>query len=375
MYGDLVARLLAARLGCTYKCLALDLDNTLWGGVVGDDGMDRLVLGQGSGLGEAFAAFQRYVRELSRRGVIVAICSKNDEVNAREAFERHPEMVLRPQDVAFFVANWNDKATNVQAIADSLRIGVDSVVFVDDNPFERNLVREKLPRAAVPEISDDPTGYPQVLADAGYFESVCVTDDDRARSAQYQANRQRQVIQSDSGDISSFLEGLSMRLLWRRFDSAGLARIVQLINKTNQFNLTTRRYSEAEVLAVMRDEGAIGLQLRLLDRFGDNGMIAVVIGRLDDGALRIDSWLMSCRVLGRQVEQATLNVIARQAARLGAKRLLGEYLPTAKNGMVREHYRRLGFTMVASDVEGGSTWVRELTDFVPADTCIEVVEG
>jgi FkbH-like protein len=376
LYGDLVARVFAAKQGRSAKCLVLDLDNTLWGGVIGDDGLDGIVLGQGSALGEAFSAFQDYARELSRRGVILAVCSKNDEANALEPFEKHPEMVLKRGDIASFVANWSDKAANIRAIAAELNIGLDSLVFVDDNPFERSLVRQELPMVAVPEVGDDPTDFPAILADAGYFEALTVTDEDRERSGQYQGNRLREALRSSTTDLPSYLRSLEMRLVWRRFDRIGLARTVQLINKTNQFNLTTRRYTEADVQAVMDDARAFGLQLRLLDRFGDNGIIAIIIGKMmnrDD--LLIDTWLMSCRVLGRQVEPTTLNLIAAQAKRLGASRLVGDYLPTKKNGMVKDHYARLGFQVIETATDGGSRAVLDLADFVPADTFIDVTEG
>jgi len=376
MYGDLVGRLLAARQGRSFKALVLDLDNTLWGGVVGDDGLEGLVLGQGSALGEAFVAFQDYARELSRRGIILAVCSKNDEANALEPFEKHPDMVLRRGDIACFVANWNDKAANMRDIAAELNIGLDALVFVDDNPFERALVRRELPMVAVPEVSDDPTFYPRVLADAGYFEGLAVTDDDRARGSQYQANREREVLKATASDLPSYLRGLQMQLIWRRFDRVGLQRTVQLINKTNQFNLTTRRYTEDDVLAIMRDETAFGLQLRLLDRFGDNGIIAILIGRMTDAeTLLIDTWLMSCRVLGRQVEPTSLNLIAAEARRLGARRLVGEFIPTKKNAMVRDHYERLGFETSPPDATGATRSTLELSGFVPADTFIDVKEG
>jgi FkbH-like protein len=376
MYGDLLGRLLAAKQGRSFKCLVLDLDNTLWGGVVGDDGLEGLVLGQGSALGEAFVAFQTYLRELSRRGVILAVCSKNDEANAIEPFERHPEMVLRKHDIACFVANWNDKAANIRAIAHDLNIGLDALAFIDDNPFERALVRRELPMVAVPEVSDEPASYARTIADAGYFEGLWVTEDDRARSAQYQGNRQREASRSSATDLPSYLRSLEMQLVWRRFDQVGLQRTVQLINKTNQFNLTTRRYTDDDVLALMRDERAFGLQLRLLDRFGDNGVIAILIGRLlNDDDLLIDTWLMSCRVLGRQVEPTSLNLIAEQATRLGASRLIGEYVPSKKNGMVREHYSRLGFTPVATAADGSSRSTLDMTRFVPVATFIDVQEG
>ena len=376
MYGELVGRLLAARQGGSYKCLVLDLDNTLWGGVIGDDGLDGIVLGQGSALGEAFVAFQNFSRELAGRGVILAVCSKNDPANALEPFEKHPEMVLRRNDIASFVANWTDKAHNLRTIAEELNIGLDSLVFVDDNPFERTLVREQLPMVAVPEVGDDPATFAQTLADAGYFEGLAVTDDDRARGAQYQSNRQREELKTSATDLPAFLRGLQMQLVVKPFDQVGLQRTVQLINKTNQFNLTTRRYSEEEVLAVMRDNRSFGLQLRLLDRFGDNGIISVVIGKMQDGNdLYLDTWLMSCRVLGRQVEPATLNLVVDRARRLGAKRMIGEYIPTRKNGMVKDHYARLGFSVLETDDAGGNRNVLELASFTPTDTFIAMREG
>ena len=375
MYGDLVARLLAARQGRSSKCLVLDLDNTLWGGVIGDDGLDGIVLGQGSALGEGFTAVQEYARDLSRRGVILAVSSKNDEANAVEAFDKHPEMVLRRSDIASFQANWTDKASNIRAIAQELNIGLDALVFLDDNPFERTLVREELPMVAVPEVPDDPALVPHVLAAAGYFEAVALTAEDRERTAQYQDNRARETLRSSVTDLDGYLRSLEMRLLWRRFDSVGLQRTVQLINKTNQFNLTTRRVTEEQVLAVMGGEHAFGLQLRLLDRFGDNGVIAIVVGRRRADDLVIDTWLMSCRVLGRKVEQATLDLVASEARRLGCGRLIGEYIPTAKNGMVRDHYAKLGFVVLDVAEDGRSIAALDLDAFGGADTPITMAEG
>ena len=376
IYGDLVARLLAAKRGRSGKCLVLDLDNTLWGGVIGDDGLEGIVLGQGSALGEAYQGFQAFCRELSRRGVILAVCSKNDEANALEPFDRHPEMLLKRADISCFVANWSDKASNLRAIADELNIGLDSLVFVDDNPFERNLVRQELPMVAVPEVGEDPAQFAQTIADGGYFEALAITDEDRARTGQYQSNRAREALKGASTDLESYLRGLEMQLLWKRFDRVGLKRIVQLINKSNQFNLRTRRYTEEDVLSVMDDPQAFGLQLRLLDRFGDNGVIAIIIGRLQtDGDLLIDTWLMSCRVLGRLVEPTTLNLLVQQAARLGARRLVGEYIPTRKNAMVKDHYKGLGFTVMQTDEQGGSRALLDLGSYKPADTFIHVTEG
>jgi FkbH-like protein len=375
-YGELVARLIAARQGRSYKCLVLDLDNTLWGGVIGDDGLDGIVIGQGSPLGEGFAELQAYAKELARRGIILAVSSKNDEKNALEPFEKHPEMVLRRGDIASFRANWTDKAANIRAIAQDLNIGLDSLVFLDDNPAERIQVREALPMVAVPEVPDDPAMIPHILADAGYFESLAITAEDLQRSGQYQENIAREQHRATASDMESFLRGLDMRMVYRRFDTLGMQRIVQLINKTNQFNLTTRRYTEEDVAAIIGDDRSFGLQLRLLDRFGDNGIIAIIIGRmLEPAVVTIDTWLMSCRVLGRQVEVTTLNLIAATAQAMGARMLRGVYVPTAKNGMVRDHYERLGFTVTTRTEAGGSTAELDLTSFEPRPTFIDVTEG
>lgn len=374
LYGDLVGRILAAHLGRSFKCLVLDLDNTLWGGVIGDDGLDGIVLGQGSALGEAYTAVQKYVLALAGRGVILAVCSKNDEANALSPFEKHPEMVLRRHHIASFVANWNDKASNIRQIAAELNIGLDAIVFLDDNPFERDLVRHELPMVAVPEVGDDPTYYPLTLHDAGYFEGLKVTNEDAERTTQYQANREREMYRATAPDLDSYLRSLEMTLLWRRFDQVGLQRVTQLVNKTNQFNLRTQRYSEEQVAAIIDDPNAVGLQLRLVDRFGDNGIIAIVICRKSEQGMFIDTWLMSCRVLGRQVETATLNLIAAQAIKAGAKRLVGEYRPTAKNGMVKDHYKRLGFALCEATSDGISRAVLDLADFSPAEVIMTVKE-
>jgi FkbH-like protein len=376
LYGDHVGRLLAALRGLSYKCLVLDLDNTLWGGIIGDDGLEGILLGQGNAVGEAHTAFQRYAKELAGRGVILAVCSKNDDANARAAFERHPEMLLRIKDIACFVANWQDKATNLRTIAETLNIGLDSLVFADDNPFERNLVRQELPMVAVPELPEDPALYTAAIASAGYFEGLAITKEDLERGQQYQLNAERQRLRESSTDMSGYLSGLEMQLIWSPFDSVGLSRITQLINKSNQFNLTTRRYTEAEVSELIGLPNHLTLQLRLKDRFGDNGIIAIIIGRpAEGGILELDTWLMSCRVLGRQVEEATLALIAEQAKLLGAARLAGFYLPSAKNSMVKEHYGKLGFAQTSVAEDGSSSWVLELDSFEPKATFIQTVEG
>lgn len=375
VYGDEVGRILAAIRGRSYKCLVLDLDNTLWGGVVGDDGLAGIAIGQGSVLGEAHLAFQRYALELSRRGIILAVCSKNDEANALEVFDRHPEMLLRREHISCFVANWDDKASNLRQIAKRLNIGTDSLVFADDNPFERNLVRQELPEVAVPELPEDPAGFAACIAAAGYFEALSITHEDQERLNQYRANAEREQLRESTTDMEAYLQSLRMELHCAPFEAIGLPRIVQLINKTNQFNLMTRRYTDTEVQAVMSDPTALHLQFRLVDRFGDNGVIALIIGKLDDERnLIIDTWLMSCRVLGRQVEAATLNVIAKRAREMGAITMIGAFRPTPKNEMVRDHYPKLGFDQLVTG-NGETRWILPLDRFRTAPVSMSIIEA
>jgi FkbH-like protein len=370
VYGDHVARILAAQQGRSAKCLVIDLDNTIWGGVIGDDGIEGIALGQGSALGEAFVGLQKLIRDLSQRGVILAVCSKNDEANALLPFDRHPEMVLRRTDIACFVANWADKPSNLRAIARTLNIGADSLVFLDDNPFERNLVRQELPEVVVPELPEEPSLYGRCLIAGGFFETTSVTSEDLERTVQYQANIQREAARAATTDVEGYLRELNMELRWARFDRVGLMRIVQLINKTNQFNLTTRRYSEDEVLAVMSDPRAITLQLRLIDRLGDNGIIAILIARPKARDLVIDTWLMSCRVLGRKIEQATLNVVMEEAARLDAQRVVGAFVPSPKNQIVKDHYKNLDFI----HDESLNVWWREVAQYSPIEVPVSILQ-
>jgi FkbH-like protein len=376
LYGDLVARIVAAQRGRSHKCLVLDLDNTLWGGVIGDDGMEGIVLGQGSAAGEAFIAFQEYAQRLSERGIILAVCSKNDEKIALTPFASHPDMVLKRSSFASFVANWSDKATNLRAIAAEINIGLDALVFADDNPFERNLVRRELPMVAVPELPEDAAFYAKCIADGGYFESVRMTAEDFSRAGQYQANAERALARQATADLPAYLKSLEMEMRVTPFDSVGQARITQLINKTNQFNLTTRRYAERDVEAAMADKDTVTFQIRLTDKYGDNGMIAVVIAKPSSrpGELMIDTWLMSCRVLGRQVEQATLNLLVDEAQRRGYRAVIGEFRPTEKNGLVRDHYAKLGFEEDGSNDDGSSFWRLPIETYVPMDTHIKIGE-
>jgi FkbH-like protein len=368
MYGELALRVIAARRGRSAKCLVLDLDNTLWGGAIGDDGLEGIVLGQGTARGEGFLQFQHYAKALAQRGVILAVCSKNDEANAREAFEKHPEMVLRESDIAAFIANWDDKATNLRRIAAELNIGLESLVFVDDNPFERNIVRRELCEVKVPELPEDPSLFDVTISDAGYFEALEITSEDLSRGTSYQVSRTLRRGDVATSDLEGYLADLEMQLIWKRLDHNSLKRITQLINKTNQFNLTTRRYTEAEMAAIAENPDALGLYLRLVDRHADHGIIGVLIGqRRSDGALEMDSWLMSCRVLGRGVERATLSILVDQARRRGDCAIIGRYRPTPKNGMVRDLYSRLGFNFVRVEGEEETIWTLD-----PATAVIDV---
>jgi len=367
-----LSSVIKALYGKSRKVLVLDLDNTLWGGGIGDDGLEGIVLGQGSGTGEAFAEFQQYAKRLGERGVVLAVCSKNDEANALEPFDRHPEMVLQREDVACFVANWNDKATNLRHIAKTLNLGLDALVFVDDSPSERALVRRELPMVSVPEMPEDPEAYVQTLAAAGYFEGLNVTEEDMQRGQLYQANAERERLKDSVTDMASYLESLRMVLSAQPIDRVALARATQLVNKTNQFNLTTERLCEAEMSARIESPEWVTLQVRLADRFGDNGVIAVLMARLQGSEAVIESWLMSCRVLGRRVEEACLNLLAGRCAALGATRLVGLYRPTAKNGMVRGMYGCLGFALAEETPQGEACWHMELRDFAPRAVPMQV---
>jgi FkbH-like protein len=372
IYADHVGRALGAFRGKSRKCLVLDLDNTLWGGVIGDDGLDGIKIGQGSAAGEAHAAIQSYALSLRERGIVLAVCSKNEEANARLPFKEHPEMLLKEEHFAVFVANWSDKAGNLRNIAATLNIGIDALVFLDDNPAERAIVRQTLPEVAVPEVGDDPATYVGAVARAGWFEATAFSDDDRKRAEYYSANSARLTAQQSITNMEDYLKSLDMVAAIGPFDEVSRARISQLINKSNQFNLTTRRYNEAEVAAFQADPQKFTVQARLADRFGDNGMISVIIFDIGPEVWSCDTWLMSCRVLGRRMEEAVLAYVAKAAAAAGASRLRGTYLPTKKNGLVEKHFEKLGFTLVQSLEGGGTVWELDLATYVAPDLPIRV---
>jgi FkbH-like protein len=266
-------------------------------------------------------------------------------------------MLLKEDHIAVFQANWQDKATNIRAIANELALGLDSFVFLDDNPAERALIRREIPEVAVPELDSDPASYPRTLAAAGYFEAIGFSEEDRSRAEMYQANSRRLSLQGQNADLGSYLRSLEMSIVFSPFDRTTRARVTQLINKSNQFNLTTRRYTESQVERAEHDPSAMTLHVRLLDKFGDNGIISIVICRAErPGTWIIDTWLMSCRVLGRRVEQAVLGELLTQARAAGVETLEGVYIPTERNEMVRDHYAKLGFTLVREGQDGSTTW-------------------
>ena len=375
LYGDMVARIVAAQRGLSKKCLVLDLDNTLWGGVVGDDGLEGLVLGEGSAVGEAHLAVQRYAKQLKERGIILAVCSKNDHAVAESAFRDHPEMLLRRPDISAFMANWDDKAENLKAIAAQLNIGLDSLVFVDDNPVERARIRQSLPMVTVPELPKDIAHYVRCLADAGYFEAVAFTSEDRQRTEQYAANAEREAFLKSSGSMDDFLRALQMSAVFGQFRTADLVRVTQLFNKTNQFNTTTRRYTAEEVANFAAAAETMTLQFRLLDKYGDNGIVSAMILRPDSKqpeVFEIDNWVMSCRVFGRQLEFEAMNIAVEQARRRGMKALRATYIPTPKNGVISELYPSLGFCPVGDGTpgNGGTCWFLDLAKHITRSTHI-----
>jgi FkbH-like protein len=356
-----------AASGLIVKCVVLDLDNTLWGGVIGDDGLEGIALGEFDE-GEAFVGLQRFIRELKRRGIILAVVSKNEHANAVLPFREHPHMALKEEDISVFVANWDNKADNIRLIQKTLNIGFDSLVFLDDNPFERNIVREFLPEVVVPELPEDPSLYLQSLADLNLFETASFSEADLQRADQYREEAQRELTKTHFTDINDYLTSLAMEIRLERFNAFNLPRIAQLIQRSNQFNLMTRRYGEAACEAMMKDPSLAPLTLRLADKFGDYGLISVVILKHAGEDLEIDEYLMSCRVLQRGVESFTINNIFSYAARLGAKRVVGHYLPTAKNDMVKGFFKSFGFGKVADGDGGASQWALAVDAYQPRQT-------
>ncbi|MFO0827690.1 MAG: HAD-IIIC family phosphatase [Phycisphaerales bacterium] len=345
--------------GRTCKALVLDLDNTLWGGVIGEDGMEGIKLDT-EYPGAAFQKFQRAILDLFERGVILAINSKNNEADAMEAINNHPGMLLKADHFAAFRINWMDKATNLREIARELNIGIDSLAFFDDNPVEREWVASQLPEVTVIDVPADPMGYAAALRAAPQFERLSLSAEDRVRGRMYAENRLRSELQSQFSSMEEFYESLNMEMEFVPVGAGSLPRIAQLTQKTNQFNLTTRRYSEEQVASMAADPAWQLCAVRVKDRFGDNGIVGVAFTRLEGDEAEIDTLILSCRVIGRTVETGFLSYIAERAIGAGAKRLHGWYLPTKKNAPCKEFYGAHGFA-VREQRDGGVHYGFDLT--------------
>jgi FkbH-like protein len=366
-----VVHLLSSLRRAPKKVLVLDLDNTLWGGVVADDGIEGIEVGDTSPRGEAFKAFQKYIASLKERGVLLAVASKNDRDKAAEVFLKHPEMILRMDDFVSFKANWEPKSDNIRQMAEELNLGLDSFVFVDDNPAEIEIVRQFVPEVETILLGPDPAEYVAKLQDCRLFEPRNITSEDVERTQQYQSETQRKALAATITDMDAYWESLAMEGEISEFTKLDVPRLSQLINKSNQFNLTTRRRSEADLLGLMEEPDVVGFSFRLKDRFGDHGLISIVIARKSGAVMTIDTWLMSCRVLKRQVEEEVLNELARLAQKRGCALLEGVYLPTAKNEMVRDFYRRMGFALTQEDADGRK-FELSLASFQPLPSKIKI---
>ena len=356
-----LAKIFASLMGKNKKVLALDLDNTLWGGVVGDDGVENLALGQEVPMGQAYCEFQSYLKAQKQLGVLLTVCSKNDLENALAGLN-HPDGVLKPEDFTLIKANWEPKSLNIEQTASELNLLVDSIVFVDDNPAERAIVQGTLPTVETPPM-EGVENYIRTLDKGGYFEVTNFSEDDLRRVEMYRQNAERAKAQSTFADYGEYLDSLEMKAVIEDFSPMTIARITQLTNKSNQFNLTTKRYTPAEMEQTCQSESYIRLCGRLEDKFGDNGIVSVVIGEKQGDVLDIQLWLMSCRVLKREMEYAMLDVLAEKAAEQGLKVLQGHYYPTAKNSMVKELYGDFGFEKISEDEQGNTLWQLDLSGY------------
>jgi len=342
--------IIASMQGKIKKCLILDLDNTLWGGVIGDDGIEGIQLGHSLGIGKAFTEFQMWVKKLKDRGIIICICSKNDEDKAKEPFIKHPDMILHLEDISVFMANWETKVDNIRTIQKVLNIGFDSMIFLDDNPFERNIVRENIPDITVPELPSDPAEYLEFVYGENLFETISYSTLDKNRTEQYQTQAKRMAFEKTFSSESDFLQSLDMVSVVEGFTSFNTPRVAQLSQRSNQFNLRTIRYTETDIEAMSKDDKIIPLTFTLQDKFGDNGLICVIIMKAKDmNTLFVDTWFMSCRVLKRGMENFTLNTMVEIAKQRGYKQIIGEYIPSPKNKMVENHYLTLGFSKVKNE--------------------------
>ena len=377
--SELVVKQIKALMGKTKKCLVLDLDNTLWGGVVSEEGYNGIEINQYNAVGESYYFFQQYILELKNRGVILAVCSKNDEEIAKEPFIHNKDMVLRLEDISCFVANWNDKVSNIRTIAQTLNIGIDSMVFFDDNPAERELVRQFLPEVCVIDVPEDSADYAKALSSASPFEWVQITKEDVERTQSYYQNQKRIEMEQNSVDYDSYLKALNMQGEVKRLCEADVSRFTQLINKSNQFNLRTQRYTQQTIEEFMTDNEKVCLSIKLQDRFGDYGLISCIVLAKKENFCFIDTWVMSCRVLKRGIEDLAIQNIVKAAKTMGCTKIIGEYIPTKKNDMVKGLYTQLGFEPAdrvewLEQQEGGQFYQFDCADEVKKEIYIKTKE-
>jgi FkbH-like protein len=364
-----VTDIVLAYTGRFKKCIILDLDNTLWGGIIGDDGLEGIQVGE-LGIGKAFSHFQKWIIQLKERGIILAVCSKNTEHIAKEPFEKHPDMELKLDDMAVFIANWNNKADNIRHIQAVLNIGFDSMVFLDDNPAEREIVRREIPEITVPELPEDPAEYVSFLSEQGLFETTSFTEEDTKRNMQYREEADRTVFQQAFTDEAAFLESLQMTAVIKAMDNFTLPRAAQLSQRSNQFNLRTIRYTEEQLKALCNDNDTLTFTINLKDKFGDYGLISLLIlKKISTDTLFIDTWIMSCRVLKRNVEELVLNYLVNTASKKGLKKITGEFIPTPKNELVKNHYKNLGFKPTAANI-----WQIDVDGYSPKNNFIKINE-
>ena len=352
--------------GSFNKCIILDLDNTIWGGIIGDDGVEKIQIGE-LGIGKAFSEFQLWVKKLKNRGIIIAICSKNTESVAIEPFKKHPDMVLKMEDISVFVANWENKADNIRLIQNVLNIGFDSMVFIDDNPFERNIVRENLPDVSVPELPEDPADYLEYLYSLNLFETISYSNEDAERTKKYQIESKRVSAQKKYTNENDFLKSLEMVSNIESFNNFNIPRVAQLSQRSNQFNLRTIRYTEKDIKKLINSEDYFTFSFNLKDKFGDHGLICVIIlNKQSNSTLFIDTWFMSCRVLKRGMERFVLNHLVSYAKNNNFKFLEGEYIETPKNILVKDHYSDLGFD------KKNNKWMLNLSNYSKLETNINI---
>ena len=366
-----VSNIIKSIYGKNKKALAIDLDNTLWGGVIGDDGVEGIEIGQETSLGQVYSEFQQYLKSYKKLGIILNVISKNEEENALAGLN-HPDSILKPEDFICIKANWEPKSKNLLDMAEELALLPESFVFVDDNPAEREIIRQQVPAAGVPELCKV-QHYINAIDRSGFFEVTNLSEDDMKRDEMYKKNAERKKAQSAFANYTEYLQSLDMTSTIKRFDDIHMSRIAQLTNKSNQFNLTTRRYTLEEVEQVAKDPKMIPLYGSLQDKFGDNGVVTVLIGETDDSVLHMKLWLMSCRVLKRQMENAMMDELVRICQNRGISKIMGYYYPTAKNGMVKDFYEHRGFHKVSEDEAGNTTWEFLVTsDYVKQNESITV---